>query len=92
MSNDLPTSADAATDSYRTRFDPDAPDELTGALVAALATVEGVPPTSLDVCLDDAVDLDALERLVDRDGLDEIRFSVATYAVTVHGTGRIEIR
>ena len=58
---------------------------LTMAIVRAVATAENEPPNSLRP-LGDAVDLDALERLLDEaDGAAHVTFSYVGHQVVVTG-------
>lgn len=89
-----PTVTPDGTDSvYRTSYDPER-ERITTSLVCALATVEGVPPTELDVRIEDALDTDALERIFgdERHGVERLEFGIDGYAVTVRGSGTIAVR
>jgi len=60
---------------------------VSTAVIEAIADIESVEPTALDLTLYDAVDLDALERLCE--GSDEdlvMEFTVEDYRVRVRGS------
>jgi hypothetical protein len=67
---------------------------VTLAVVEALAAHEGVPPTALDHALDEAVDADALDRLLGRDDDGSIRvtFVYGGDTVTVRNDGTVRVR
>ena len=63
---------------------------VSTAVIEALADVESVEPTELDVTLYEVIDLDALERLRERTGEDLVlEFTVEDYRVRVRGTNAV---
>lgn len=62
-------------------------ESLTTSLVKAIATREGVEPTSLSPPLNTVIDMDALEVLFtgQNDGFVHITFSYNGYRITVEG-------
>jgi hypothetical protein len=77
---------------YRTRHDRD-DGPVSEAIVKALAAVENVEPTDLDVRLYDSVDPEALDRLyetaAERSERLEVSFTIGGYVVVVTGVGDI---
>lgn len=60
---------------------------VSTAVIEAIADVESVEPTELDVTLYESVDLDALERLCEGAGEDLVaEFTVEDYRVRVRGS------
>jgi hypothetical protein len=78
-------------------YDPATDEDLTAALVFALAEAEGVEPTALDgPVLYDCVDASAVETAVfgcdqPRQGLEAVSFRYRRYAVVVRRDGRIRV-
>jgi len=63
---------------------------VSTAVIEALADVESVEPTELDMTLYEAVDLDALERLCEGPGEDLVlEFTVEDYRVRVRGSSAV---
>ncbi len=77
---------------YRTRHDPDSSEPISRSIYTALAAVEGVTPTDLEVQLYDCVDVEAIDDLY-RAHTDEweLTFTVEEYAVRVRGDGEVAV-
>ena len=96
--NDSPnrdrTGYDPMTDTYHHQYDWDSPEQLSSAIIAAVATVADTEPTELEP-LYDCVDPDALDALFRPLSEDRPRshgrlsFSLDEYEVAVHGHGEI---
>ena len=88
------TEYDLMTDTYRHQYDWDSPEQLSSAIIAAVATVADTEPTELEP-LYDCVDPDALNALFRPLSEDRPRshgylsFSLGEYEVAVHGHGEI---
>jgi len=68
-------------------------DEITPAIIEAVAEAEGVEPLDLSYSLNDYIDLDALEMLASRDGIEWwVQFRVKEYTVVIDGEGMIAVR
>ncbi|WP_128476602.1 HalOD1 output domain-containing protein [Halorussus pelagicus] len=88
------TSSDAdAPTLYRTRHEPDGSEPISRSIYTALAAVEGVAPSDLDVRLYDCVDVEAIEDLyrTSADSEWEFAFTVERYAVRVRADGTIAV-
>lgn len=71
-----------------------ATDQISYTIAVALAAAEGVPVTELEVCLADAVDVDALTTLVAQTDATtdlSLSFSLAEYTIHVEGTGDVTV-
>lgn len=72
-----------------------AEDDVCRTVVAAVAAALGVRPMQLDTTLYEAVDPDALQRLVPCDDSSDptvtVEFTWAGCAVTVEGSGRVVV-
>ena len=64
---------------------------MSEAVVRAIATEAGVPPSALDPPLYEVVDPDALERLF-RDTVGELSFDYGEYVVTVDSDDTITVQ
>ncbi|UPW01308.1 hypothetical protein M0R88_04185 [Halorussus gelatinilyticus] len=83
---------DAAT-LYQTRHDPDSSEPISRSIYTALAAVEGVAPTDLDVQLYDYVDVEAIDDLYRAPAAAdwEFTFSVEKYAIRVRADGEVAV-
>jgi hypothetical protein len=88
-----PTAEVDAPTLYRTRHDPDSSEPLSRSVFTALAAVEGVAPSDLDVQLYDCVDVEAIDDLYRAHADDEweFTFSVEKYAVRVRADGEVAV-
>lgn len=80
---------------YRTSWDRSDPDALTTAIVQAVATVRDTDPMSVTRPLSEAVDADALLRLMasaDGDGSVQVTFEYDDLLVTVADDGRVTVQ
>lgn len=67
-------------------------DRVSDRLLAALAKKEGTSPLEFDRPLNDVVDLDALDRLFRKSGMEgTVEFSYIGYRVVIDENGDIEI-
>lgn len=63
---------------------------VSTVVIEAIADVESVEPTELDVTLYDSIDLDALERLCEGAGEDLVlEFAIEEYRVRVRGSSAV---
>ena len=79
---------------YYARHDPTQSEPLSTTLCETLATIEGVPPAHLDLCLYDHIDTEAVDdlfRAANPDGHWQFSLSIKKYAVTIHGDGEIVV-
>jgi hypothetical protein len=79
---------------YETHHDLDGEAALSQTVIEAIATAEGVDPTSCDLKLYDSVDLEALDNLFDRRSSDDhwrFEFSIDGYLVVVTGDGNVTV-
>lgn len=65
---------------------------LTLAIVDEVAARKNVDPVDLRPQLHDVIDPDALEALFDGHTDGRVRFTYASYEVTVHGDGTIDVQ
>lgn len=68
------------------------PEEVTTAVIEAIATFEGIDPIDLDVRIGDVVDPDALNALfkpTDTNRTNHVTFSLGGYLVRVSAAGEI---
>ncbi|MFW6320321.1 MAG: HalOD1 output domain-containing protein [Halohasta sp.] len=80
---------------HRFEYDRSEPQAISVAIARAVASVSGVDPLSLEPRLYDAVDPDALVRLLTGDSTDgevRITFPFGSHEVTVAGSGEIVVR
>lgn len=91
-----PIEFDAQTGRYRTEFDPSSVPP-SRAVVAVVATIDGEDVTALEP-LNDAVDPDALDRLLEASptrpqrGPRTVEFEYRSYRITVRSEGVVEVR
>ena len=78
---------------YETCHDGD-DRHISTTIIEAVARVEGVDPTSTDLRLYDAVDLEALDALFEQSGTDgdwQFEFSVHGFRIIVDGDGYVSV-
>ncbi|MFC7081757.1 HalOD1 output domain-containing protein [Halorussus caseinilyticus] len=79
---------------YETRHETGGEASLSETIIDAVATAEDVDPTSCDLGLYEAVDLEALDTLFDRRSADDhwrFEFAIDEFLVTVTGDGRVTV-
>ncbi|MFC4550063.1 MULTISPECIES: HalOD1 output domain-containing protein [Halorussus] len=92
----MPTTAKHSSISaeHRSRYDPAQTDEVSVKICEALADVEGVDITELDVNLYEQIDVDAVDALFQNASPDQdwhLELTVEQYTVSVHSDGRIYV-
>ncbi|MFC7082310.1 HalOD1 output domain-containing protein [Halorussus caseinilyticus] len=82
-----------ATALYRTRHDPTDSEPVSRTLYTALAAVEGVSPSELDLTLYDSVDVDAIDALFRANETADWQFTatVERYEIRIHADGRVAV-
>lgn len=66
-------------------------NDIVNRIVKSIAYREQVEPTALDPPLHQAIDTDALARIVETDSLRRLEFVYLDYEVVVDGDGRVHV-